>query len=65
MEPQKTPNCQSNPEKEQSRALLLPVVKLYHKAVIIKTVRYGHKHRHTDQQNREPRNKPTRARSIS
>ena len=67
MEPQKALLSNSDPEKEQQvGGIKLPNIKLYYKAIVIRTTRYWYKNRHRSMEhNREPRNKPIPLWSIN
>ena len=66
VEPQKTLNNQSIPEKDQVWEVTLSDLKLHYKAVMIKTVCTGVKQTHRSaEQNREPRNKPVHIWSVN
>ena len=67
MEPQKSPNSQTNLEKgEQSWRYHSPDFRIYYKVVVIKPVQYWHTKEtyKSMEQNRKPRTKPTLLESV-
>ena len=51
--------------KNSAREIMLPDFRLQYKATVINTTQYQPRNRHTDQWNKQPRNKPTPLRAIN